>query len=124
MCGKMKAQPENKTASGNAPKTLEDLYKSDPIKACRKSLRLTVNVESSRRIAEIDRLLGNYGVEAIKGDWQNGYWCDVVATYSNTGDMYAPTVIQVRADYGSGSRFIVSSVGDFVERNSSRFGIV
>jgi predicted PolB exonuclease-like 3'-5' exonuclease len=66
-------------------------------------------------------LLHGYGTEAIRGDWQNGYWCDIVAVYVNTGDTYNTTVIQVRTNYGS--RFVVSNYGDFIEKNEKRLGI-
>lgn len=111
---------------------LQTLYRADPIRACRLALRRTVNVPDitydpnvKDRITVIDRLLGNCGVEAIRGEWQNGYWCDVVAVYSNTGDTYATTVIQIRGDWsGTRSRFLVSSWGDWVERNEKRLGIL
>jgi hypothetical protein len=100
------------------------LYTENPVKACQLALRRTVNVPERKRIDAINALLEMHGVEAISGEWQNGYWCDVVAVYCNTGDTYAPTVIQVRGDSGfSSSRFIVSSMGDFVERNEKRLQI-
>lgn len=109
---------------------LQTLYRTDPIRACRLALRRTAHLpEHSRepgqdRIDVIDKLLGNHGTEAIRGEWQNGYWCDIVAVYSNTGDTYATTVIQIRGDWsGTRSRFIVSSWGDWVERNEKKKGI-
>lgn len=109
---------------------LLDLYAQDPIRACRLALRRTAHLpEHSRepggdRIDRINALLGLHGTEAIRGDWQNGYWCDIVAVYCNTGDTYAPTVMQIRGDWsGAASRFIVSSWGDWVERNEKRFAI-
>lgn len=102
--------------------TIADLYATNPLKACRKALRMTANVNPHDRLELIDALLGTYGTEAIRGDWQNGYWCDIVAHYCNTGDTYALTVMEVRTDFG-GSRFIVTSFGDWVEKNSKRFGI-
>jgi hypothetical protein len=104
---------------------LEDIYRLDPVKACRKALRLTRHLPENNRLEAIDKLLGTYGTEAVRGDWQNGYWCDIVAAYCNTGETYAVTVIQVRGEYSfSNSRFIVSTMGDFVERNDRKLGIV
>jgi hypothetical protein len=104
---------------------LADLYRTDPLKACRKALRLTAHLPENDRLEAIDKLLGTYGKEAIRGDWQNGYWCDIVAAYCNTGDSYALTVIQVRGECSfNRSRFIVSTVGDFVERNEKKLGIL
>lgn len=104
--------------------TLPDLYSIDPLKACRLALRRTTHIPESKRIDAINALLGMHGTEAIRGDWQNGYWCDIVAVYCNTGDTYALTVIQVRGESRySNSRFIVSSWGDFVEKNTRKYGI-
>lgn len=104
---------------------LKALYSTSPVKACQAALRKTRNLHESERLDAINKLLGLHGVEAIRGDWQNGYWCDIVALYCNTGDSDAVTVLQVRGDSRfDDSRFFVGTVGDFVERNSKRFGIV
>jgi hypothetical protein len=105
--------------------SLSDLYCSDPVKACRAALRQTLDEPENDRLEKINSLLGLHGTEAIRGEWQNGYWGDIVAAYCNTGDSYAATVIQVRSENRFGySRFIVSSVGDFVERNEKKLGII
>lgn len=105
--------------------TLKDVYSQDPVKACRLALRRTRNVPENDRLEAINELLGLHGTEAIRGEWQNGYWCDIVAAYCNTGDTYGTTVIQVRGDYSfQSSRFIISTVGDFVERSERRLAIV
>jgi hypothetical protein len=107
------------------PKSLETLYSQNPVKACRLALRQTARLPENDRLEAIDKLLGTFGTEAIRGDWQNGYWCDIVACYCNTGDSYATTVIQVRGEHSfQSSRFIVSSWGDWVERNEKRYSIV
>lgn len=103
---------------------ISDLYISDPLKACRLALRKTVNLPENDRLEAINALLGLHGTEAIRGEWQNGYWCDIVAAYCNTGDSYALTVIQVRGESRCDrSRFIVSSMGYFVERHGDRLQI-
>lgn len=103
---------------------IQDLYRSNPVAACRAALKATRNVPENDRMEAIDKLLGNFGVEAIRGEWQNGYWCDIVAVYSNTGDTYATTVMQVRGEYSfQSSRFIVTSWGDWVEKNSEKYSI-
>ena len=96
---------------------LETLYSADPVKACRLALRRTAKLPEEDRLEAINALLGMHGTEAITGEWQNGYWCDVVAVYCNSGDSYDATVIQVRGgSRWERSRFIVSSLGDFIER--------
>ncbi len=104
---------------------LSDLYCSDPVRACRLALRVTVRTPERERLERINTLLGLHGTEGIRGEWRNGYWCDIVGAYVNTGDTYAPTVIQIRGDWsGAPSRFIVSSLGDWVERHGERFGVI
>jgi hypothetical protein len=101
---------------------LADLYQEDPIKACRLALRQTVNVRWQDRLEAIDKLMGTCGTEAIRGEWQNGYWCDIVAVYCNTGDAYAVTVIHVRGGgWNPGGRFVVGTVGDWFERNEKHY---
>lgn len=104
---------------------LAALYAADPLKACRLALRRTAKVPWRERLEAIDKLLGTYGTEAIRGSWQNGYWCDVVAAYCNTGDTYDLTVIHARGEtsWDEQGRFFVGSWGDFVEANSERLGI-
>lgn len=103
---------------------LSDLYCTNPAKACRLALRRTVNLDVSERMDTINKLLGLYGVEAIRGEWQNGYWCDIVATYANTGDTYGTTVVCVRGDHSYAKEsYFVGSWGDWVERNSDKYAI-
>jgi hypothetical protein len=87
-------------------------------------LRKTRRLPEHERTEAVNILLGGHGVEAIRGNWQNGYWCDVLAVYVNLGGIYAHTVIQIRGETSfSRSRFFCGSLGDFVERNSKRYGI-
>jgi hypothetical protein len=104
---------------------LADLYRTNPRQACRLALRRTAHwTDKDNRLQAISELLDLHGVEAIKGEWQNGYWCDIVACYCNTGDTYALTVIQVRGEQSwHRSRFIISSWGDWVEANQEKYAI-
>lgn len=104
---------------------LVDLYIQNPLKACRAALRATRKENWKNRLEKINSLLGLHGTEAIRGEWQNGYWCDIVAAYCNTGDSYRITVIHVRGDsFDPTGRFIVSTMGDFVEKNQKKLGII
>lgn len=87
------------------------------------ALRRTRKVPWGERLEAIDKLLGTFGTEAIRGEWQNGYWCDIVAVYCNTGDTYATTVMHVRGEWNEAGRFIVTSFGDWVERHGERLGV-
>ena len=113
-------RPENPSRA-----VLEDDYSKDARKACQRALSLTREVNERNRLETINVLLGMHGTEGIRGDWQNGYWGDIVATYCNTGDTYATTVLQVRGDSSfRSSRFIISSWGYFVKKKKKKYGIV
>ncbi len=100
---------------------LSDLYRSDPIKACRLALRRTRKVDSEERIKAIDELLNGHGEEALRGSWSNGYWGEVVAGYVNMGDTYSVTVFQVRTGPEKWNcRFEVNNFGNFFEKNEKR----
>ena len=104
---------------------LKALYATNPVKACELALRRTSKLETSDRMEAINSLLGMFGVEAIRGNRQNGYWCDTVATYCNTGESYQITVMCQRGEYSfNHSRFFVDTMGDFVERNEKKLGIM
>lgn len=91
---------------------------------CKAALAFTRRVDWKIRLEVINELLGLYGTEAIRGDWQNGYWCDIVAVYCNAGDTYDLTVIHVRGDgRNPAGKFIVSSWGDWVESNQDKYQI-
>ena len=102
---------------------LESMYKENPRLACQKALQITRNLSGEERMQQINTLLHGYGTEAINGSWQNGYWCNIVAVYVNMGDTYAPTILQVRSDYGNGSNFTVCSYGDWIEKNQRKYDI-
>lgn len=105
---------------------LADLYQLPDRRlfACRHALSLTRHIPEHDRLEVINALLGLHGVEAIRGERQNGYWGDIVATYCNTGDTYALTVLHVRGSFrGAPGKFIVSSWGDWVEKNGEKFGV-
>ena len=103
---------------------LSDLYAQDPIKACTTALRKTAHAPEDERLEQINKILGMHGTEAIRGEWQNGYWGDIVACYCNTGDSYAPTVIQLRGESSfRKSTFRVQCTGDFIEKNEKRLGL-
>ena len=112
------------TTQEQALATLAELYSQNQVAACRKALARTRNVRWQDRLDVIDKLLGTFGTEAILGEWQNGYWCDIAAAYCNTGDTYRTTVIHVRGEgWNPAGRFIISSWGDWVERNERKYGL-
>ena len=97
---------------------IADLYRTEPLRACHLALKQTREVKWQDRLEAIDKLLGTCGAEAIRGEWQNGYWCDIVAAYCNTGDTYDLTVMHVRGDgWNPAGRFIVTSWGDWFEKH-------
>ena len=100
------------------PSELEDLYREDPLKACRKALRKTQHIkEREERMAAINNMLGMCGVEVIEGREFRPYWGSVVAEYCNTGDTYALTIMFVVTGRGrNDGKYIVSSWGDWFEK--------
>lgn len=73
--------------------------------------------ERDLKLAATNKLLEGHGIEAIRGEWQNGY-CDIRAVYVNMGDTYACTLIYDRA-----KGWQVTSWGDWVaalERTGER----
>lgn len=114
-----------KTASEAERGALEHQYLVDPKAACQAALRATERLSWRDRLEAINTLLGMHGTEAIRCEWQNGYWCDIVAGYCNTGDTYALTVLHVRGEgrWDERGSFIVSSWGDWVEKNGAKYGV-
>lgn len=51
---------------------LADEYSRDSVKACKKALRWTVDIDENERLECINLLLGTHGTEAVRGEWQNG----------------------------------------------------
>ena len=68
---------------------------------------------------KIDECLSGFGVEAISGNYVNRYYQNIVALFVNVGETYTSTVIY-ETDTG---RFILTTVGDWVERNADRYGV-
>lgn len=64
-------------------------------------------------LTQANQLLNAHGVEAIRGRNWDSFYHDIVALYVNRGDSYTTTLMfDVTRD-----RFLVSSMGDWVERN-------
>ncbi len=66
--------------------------------------------ERDAKLEACNVLLEGHGIEAIRGEWQNGYWCDIKCVYINQGDTYAATILYDR-DHG----WQVTSYGDWIE---------
>jgi hypothetical protein len=47
---------------------LADLYASNPLAACRKALAQTRNISWQDRLEAIDKLMGTFGTETIRGE--------------------------------------------------------
>lgn len=76
---------------------------------------LNHSVDRTMRIANDE--LGGHGIESIRDDEWDNYYCDIGLLYVNMGDAYTDTLVY---DTRSG-RFRVTSWGDIVERNERRF---
>lgn len=117
-------EDEIKEGVDSGSESLEDLYRQDPVAACKEAIKRTKGESIKTRMETINTLIGGYGVEGIRGEWQNGYWGDVVATYVNMGDTYDNTVMMVRGDSFSPAKIFVSTYGDWVEKYGDKFGVI
>ena len=72
--------------------------------------------ESELKMHALNALFDCHGVEAIHNErsYVDSYHGDIIATYLNTGDTYATTVLLE----SSTGRFVVTSYGDWVERRT------
>ena len=70
------------------------------------------------KLTALDELLRTHGVEAIQpeGAWVDRYYGSCVASYLNTGDTYAPTLL---LDHEV-ERWKLTSWGDFLEAWEAR----
>ena len=62
-----------------------------------------------------NQILYGFGIESVEGEWQNGYWCNILFTYVSMGFSDLPTIIHHR-DKG----FIVDSVENLVMKSNRR----
>jgi hypothetical protein len=67
-----------------------------------------------------NKILEGHGVEAIRGDWHDNYYCDIVGLYVNMGDPYIPTVYVDCVERSIN----VGDWGYFVETYSKKYGIL
>ena len=65
-----------------------------------------------RKMSALDELIGGSGAEAI---WSHDDIAWPVAEYVNTGDTYSATILRVR-----GGRYLLTTWGDWYERNERR----
>lgn len=70
------------------------------------------------RLQALNEAIDGFGVETI-GD-VNNYPPVIHAEYVNTGDTYSPTVVRDNAT----GRYILTTWGDFMERNERKLGII
>jgi hypothetical protein len=68
-----------------------------------------------QKMCAFDQILFGFGVESVEGEWQNGYWGNILFTYVNMGFMEIPTIVHHR-DKG----FIVDSVENLVIKTNRR----
>jgi len=90
----------------------KNIIDPDEFDSVKKWISQCYNMPSAeeQRMCAYNEILEGYGTEAIEGPWQNGYWCNILATYVNLGDPYIPTIIHHRS-----KGFIIACWGDIVE---------
>lgn len=70
-------------------------------------------IHQGKGINVIDKILENHGVEYVNN--KHGH---VIASYSNSGDTYAPTILFVWSNHA----YRLTTLGDFVENYEKRHG--
>ncbi|NBT35503.1 MAG: hypothetical protein EBT03_08185 [Betaproteobacteria bacterium] len=106
-------------------KSLRDGLGIDAIKA--KILKAKLEKADYGTVQDVDRALEfangameAYGVEAVRGDIpRRSPYADIVLLYVNTGDTYNTTLVyDTHKD-----KFLVASVGDWVERHGEEYEV-
>lgn len=68
----------------------------------------------------VNKLFHGHGIESISGDYHvDRYYYSIVALYVNFGDPYVPTLIYETDN----DRFVLTTWGDWVERNERKYKI-
>ncbi len=70
---------------------------------------------NEQKMCAFNQILFGFGIESVEGEWQNGYWCNILFTYVSMGFSDLPTIIHHR-DKG----FIVDSVENLVMKSNRR----
>jgi len=70
---------------------------------------------NEQKMCAFNQVLFGFGVESVEGEWQNGYWCNILLTYVSMGFSELPTIIHHR-DKG----FIVDSIENFITKTNRR----
>lgn len=68
-----------------------------------------------QKMCAFNQILFGFGVESVEGEWQNGYWCNMLFTYINMGFSDIPTIIHHR-DKG----FIIDCVDDLILKSNRK----
>jgi hypothetical protein len=70
---------------------------------------------NEQKMCAFNQILFGFGIESVEGEWQNGYWCNILFTYVSMGFSDVPTIIHHR-DKG----FIVDSIENLVMKSNRR----
>lgn len=85
---------------------------------------LLKSVSTSRQaddaMEKANSIMEGYGTEAIRGKYVSFFWQDAVAVFVNMGDTYDPTLLFDTVK----DRFMVTTLGDFVESKQRAYEIL
>jgi len=70
---------------------------------------------NEQKMCAFNQILFGFGIESVEGEWQNGYWCNILFTYVSMGFSDLPTIIHHR-DKG----FIVDSIENIITKSNRR----
>ena len=65
----------------------------------------------------LNQILEGFGIETISGDYVNPFYQTIIALYVNLGDTYIATLL---FDTNK-KRWLITSFGDFVEKNQKKY---
>ena len=70
---------------------------------------------NEQKMCAFNQILFGFGIESVEGEWQNGYWCNILFTYISMGFSDLPTIIHHRA-----KGFIVDSIENIITKSNRR----
>ena len=70
---------------------------------------------NEQKMCAFNQILFGFGIESVEGEWQNGYWCNILFTYVSMGFSDLPTIIHHR-DKG----FLVDSIENIITKSNRR----
>lgn len=116
--------PTINTIQDRLGRILEHEHGDDQVHSKAQEIRLLIKTCSGHAgieatLAKINTILRGYGVESIRDKGHDRYFQDIGILYINMGETYCSTIMYDTRK----NKWIVSSFGELVERQSRRFDL-